>query len=90
MSEPVGTNRVEINCPPGKPAYYATVKVDGHLLPCSRAVLTLDADGLPILEVVLPVLGGHDAEVDGRLAFAAESRAALVAAGWTPPPESAA
>ena len=79
---PPGMNHVEIT---GKYGPDAKITVDGHLLACSRAVMTWDAESLPELVVALPVADGFVVTLEAIPSFAEETRAALVAMGWTPP-----
>ncbi len=75
-------NKVEIE---GR-APAITVKVDGRMLPCSSAVLEVDAESLPVLTVKLLVADGAVVALGGVSArIEEETRAALVAMGWTPP-----
>jgi hypothetical protein len=62
-----------------------TVKVDDHLLACSAATLELDAENIPRLTVKLPVADDVVITLDALLGFEAETKAALMAMGWTPP-----
>jgi hypothetical protein len=63
-----------------------TVKVNGHMLPCTWARLDLNAEQLPELTVSLPVVDDVVVTLDGVSGkFADETRAALVSMGWTPP-----
>jgi hypothetical protein len=84
MPEPL--TRVDISADgPGTEA----LKVAGHLLPFVAATLELDATQLqiPLLTVSLPVVDGLVATLDARISLAGETRAALMAMGWTPPAE---
>lgn len=79
-------NRVEIT---GDGPVF-TVKVDGRELACQTAALALDHRCLPVLSVSLPVIDGTVVTLDAAVVvFAEETRAALVAMGWTPPEEGA-
>ena len=84
MADP-GVAHVEITAErPWPPA----VKIGGHMLACSRAVLTLDAGtGLITLTADLPVYEGLVVFLDAKAHLGAETRAALVTMGWTPPAE---
>jgi hypothetical protein len=63
-----------------------TVKVNGHMLPCTSATLCLDAGSLPELRMSLLVVDSTVVTLDGTVVqFADETRAALVSMGWTPP-----
>lgn len=65
----------------------ATVKIDGHMLACTSAVLAMDAVSLPELTVSLPVADDIVITLDGTITVLQdETRAALIAMGWTPPP----
>ena len=77
------TNHVELNGDPDS----AALRIDGHLLPFTAAVLKLEAPRVPVLSVALPVIGGAVVTLDAACEFEASTRAALVAMGWTPPPE---
>jgi hypothetical protein len=77
------TNHVELNGDPDS----ATLRIDGHVVPFSAAVLRLQAPQPPVLSVALPVIGGAVVTLDAACEFEASTRAALVAMGWTPPPE---
>ena len=84
MTEPEPlTNRVEIT---GDPSHGA-LRIDGHVLPFTAAVLRLEAPQPPVLSVALPVIGGVVVTLEARTTFEETTRAALIAAGWTPPPE---
>ena len=48
------TNRIELTGDPSSGA----LRIDGHLLPFSAAVLRLEAPNTPVLSVALPVIGG--------------------------------
>lgn len=75
--------RVELT---GTSFWDMALKVGGHLLPFQSADLQIEAeDGIPRLTVSLPVVDGLAVTLDAQLGFADETRAALVAAGWTPP-----
>jgi hypothetical protein len=63
----------------------AALRINGHLLPFSAAVLRLEAPNAPMLSVALPVIGGAVVTLDAKTGFAEETRVALVAMGWTPP-----
>ena len=65
---------------------YMTVRVNGHMLACESATLEVDASGLPVLTVKLPVVDGTVVGLaDPKFEIEHETRAALVAMGWTPP-----
>ena len=84
MSEDVLTNHVEIT----GDANSCGLRIDGHLLPFTAAVLRLEAPHPPVLSVALPVIGGAIVTLEARTEFQETTRAALVAMGWTPPPEA--
>jgi hypothetical protein len=77
------TNHVELSGGSGT----AELRIDGHLLPASAAVVRVQAGGIPTLSVALPVIGGMVVTLDAKTGFEESTRAALVAMGWTPPPE---
>jgi hypothetical protein len=79
------TNHVEIAGDPSSGA----LRIDGHLLPFSAAVLRMEAPATPVLSVALPVIGGVVVTLDAETGFDQTTRAALIAMGWTPPPEPA-
>ena len=83
MPDDILTNHVEIT---GDPSHGA-LRIDGHLLPFTAAVLRLEAPHPPVLSVALPVIGGAIVTLEARTEFQETTRAALIAAGWTPPPE---
>ena len=84
VTEPPGLTHVEID---GNAAS-ATVRVGGHMLACTRATLTLNAQEVPVLTVALPAFEGVVTTLSDVLPeFAAETRAVLIAMGWTPPLE---
>ena len=71
----------------GKPMAI-TVKVNGHMLPCTYFRLDCEAQSLPELRIALPVVDDTVVTLDGTVVqFAEETRAALVSMGWTPPPD---
>ena len=78
------TNRIELTGDPSSGA----LRIDGHLLPFSAAVLRLEAPNTPVLSVALPVIGGAVVTLDAETGFEETTAAALVAMGWTPPPEA--
>ena len=78
-----GLNRVEIAGDPGATA----LKVDGKVLAFDAATLAVDPRSVPVLTVSLPVVGGVVVTLDARIRLAPDTRAALVAMGWTPPLE---
>lgn len=78
------TNHVELTGDPDS----AALRIDGHLLPFSAAVLRLEAPHVPVLSVALPVIGGAVVTLDARCEFRESTAAALVAMGWTPPAEA--
>ena len=80
MSEPL-TNHVEIAGDPSSGA----LRIDGHLLPFSAAVLRMEAPHTPVLSVALPVIGGVVVTLEAKTGFEETTRAALMAMGWTPP-----
>jgi hypothetical protein len=82
MSEPL-TNHVEIAGDPSSGA----LRIDGHLLPFSAAVLKMEAPRVPVLSVALPCIGGVVVTLEAETEFQETTRAALIAMGWTPPPE---
>jgi hypothetical protein len=82
MSEPL-TNHVEIAGDPSSGA----LRIDGHPLPFSAAVLRLEAPHAPVLSVALPVIGGVVVTLEAETEFQETTRKALMAMGWTPPPE---
>ena len=84
MSDAPLTNRIELT---GDPTSQG-LRIDGHLLPFSAAVLRCEAPNPPVLSVALPVIGGMVVTLDARTGFEESTRAALVAMGWTPPPEA--
>lgn len=70
----------------GGPAGLATLTLDGHELRCcTRAVLTLDAAEVPVLELSLAVLADMVTDLPVCVVLDTQSRAALQAMGWTPP-----
>ena len=77
------TNRIELTGDPSSGA----LRIDGHLLPFSAAVLRLEAPSAPVLSVALPVIGGAVVTLDAKTGFEETTRKALIAMGWTPPPE---
>lgn len=77
------TNHVELTGDPSS----AALRIDGHLLPFSAAVLRLQAPEPPVLSVALPVIGGAVVTLDAKTGFEETTRAALMAMGWMPPPE---
>lgn len=79
------TNRIELTGDPSSGA----LRIDGHLLPFAAAVLRLEAPNTPVLSVALPVIGGVVVTLDAETGFDDTTKAALVAMGWTPPPEPA-
>ena len=83
MPDDILTNHIELT---GDPSHGA-LRIDGHLLPFTAAVLRLEAPHPPVLSVALPVIGGAVVTLDARTTFEDTTRAALIAAGWTPPPE---
>jgi hypothetical protein len=83
MSEPL-TNHVEIAGDPSSGA----LRIDGHLLPFSAAVLRMEAPQTPVLSVALPVIGGVVVTLDAETEFQQTTRKALIAMGWTPPAET--
>jgi hypothetical protein len=85
VSEPEPlTNKVEIT----GSQHAVELRVDGHVLPATAAVLSLQAAAIPVLSVALPVIGGVVVTLDAQTQFEETTRAALIAAGWTPPPGS--
>ena len=83
MSDAPLTNRIELTGDPSSGA----LRIDGHLLPFSAAVLRLEAPKPPVLSVALPVIGGAVVTLDAKTGFDEKTAAALVAMGWTPPAE---
>jgi hypothetical protein len=85
--EPV-THRVTISDAghPGRPV----VHIDGAMVRgCTRAVLTLDAEGgAPTLELTLMVLRDMDTDLPCRVLLDRDTRKALAVMGWVwcPPP----
>jgi hypothetical protein len=63
------------------------IRVDGRLVSASAARLLLDAERVPVLQLDLPL---DDAMIvtlrDTCVIPGDETRAALIAMGWTPPP----
>lgn len=84
MTAIVEPTRVEIT---GKHGYDTAVKIGDHLLPCTRAVLTIEPHDYPSLAVDLPVNGGLVISLNGIVNLGGETREALIAMGWTPPAE---
>jgi hypothetical protein len=82
MPEPL-TNHVEIAGDPSSGA----IRIDGHPLPFSAAVLRLEAPQTPVLSVALPVIGGVVVTLEAETEFQETTRKALMAMGWTPPSE---
>lgn len=74
-------NRVEITADPDS----ASLRIGGHLVPFTAAVLRLEAPKMPVLSVALPVIGGAVVTLDAKCEFEESTAAALVAAGWVPP-----
>lgn len=70
----------------GGPAGRATLAIDGHELRCcTRAVLTLDAAEVPVLELSLVVLADMSTDLPAYVVLDGQARAALQSMGWTPP-----
>ena len=66
---------------------HGALRIHGHLLPFTAAVLKLEAPHPPAPSVAPPVIGGAIVTLEARTEFQETTRAALIAAGWTPPPE---
>lgn len=65
------------------------VRVGGHMLACTRLTLDMDAVSVPELRFSLPVYDGAVVTLDSAIMSPSdETRAALIAMGWTPPEES--
>jgi hypothetical protein len=83
----LGPLRVELTAAPRGGALMLTVA--GHLLPVTDGTLTFGATSrFPELNVSLPVIDGAVVSLDASVSVSGETRAALVAMGWTPPAES--
>lgn len=82
MSESL--TKVEIS---GK-GWMTKLTVGEHMVPFDRAELVIDAlNEPPRLTVSLPLFDGNLITLDAKVGYGSETRAALIAAGWTPPQE---
>jgi hypothetical protein len=77
-----GLNRVELAGDLGREA----LRIGGHAVACTAAMLRVAAGCVPALTVDLPVAGGVVVTLDATAEVAGPTRAALIAMGWTPPP----
>lgn len=77
-------NRVEIDSREGAET---AILVDGNRVAATSASLQLAAGRTPILEVRLPLVPAANVAIDrvAEVILDDETRAALVAMGWTPP-----
>lgn len=77
------THRVTIT---GPDPHRLTVTLDGQeLRTCTRAVLTVDADTVPRVDLSLIVLNDLVTDLPAHVILDAPTRSALTAMGWTPP-----
>jgi predicted membrane GTPase involved in stress response len=77
------THQVTITGSPG----HVNVALDGEeLRTCTSAVLTLDAENAPVLQLSLLVLNDLKTDLPALVVLDRPTRNVLQAMGWTPPP----